>query len=160
MDYYLIVRLALQSIGIALVNIYANSDKISFFSQINIWILMFDSVITNIFLALSLKIYLKAIKLIYTIDQQDLVTLKIEYTLMIVTSFMRIVIDIPFLIMPMFIKSNNPCIGDFNSHIMQTIFYNIFGNIINHFLPIIWTLKIYNFETVSMASIKSSSNTH
>jgi hypothetical protein len=64
LNCYLIIRVIAQAGGLILVNIYALTDKISLYAQINVWILIMDSVITNVFLALSLKIYLHALTLI------------------------------------------------------------------------------------------------
>jgi hypothetical protein len=131
------------------VNIYATTDRIELFSQINIWILILDSVIMNVYLGLSLKIYLKRFNHISSMKEKEIRKLKIEYFFMIVSSFMRVVIDILFLTaLPLFIKehSRDECIAPFSSHVFQSIFYLIVGNVINHILPIIWILKIYTFQ--------------
>jgi hypothetical protein len=77
LDFYYIFRILVQAIGILLVNIFAETDQISLFSQINLWILILDSVIMNIYLILSLKIYLRAITHINFIQKKEVKTLKI-----------------------------------------------------------------------------------
>jgi hypothetical protein len=64
LNCYSVIRVIAQTAGLILVNIYALTDKIALYSQINVWILILDSVITNVYLALSLKIYLHALTLI------------------------------------------------------------------------------------------------
>jgi hypothetical protein len=123
---YFVLRTVAQATGIVLVNIYAETDKISFFSQVNIWILISDSVIMNVYLVLSLKIYLKRLNHIVSIEEKELRKLKMEYFLMIITSFTRVVIDILFsTALPLAIESNSAsnCIGPFSTHVINSIFY-------------------------------------
>jgi hypothetical protein len=70
---------------------------------------------------------------------------------MIFTSAIRILIDTVFLIIiPITgILDGGGCIGQFSDHAIRTVVYNIIGNIINHVLPIIWVLKIYNLSSFS-----------
>jgi hypothetical protein len=104
---YFVLRVVMQATGIVLVNIYAETDEISFFSQVNLWILISDSVITNGYLAVLLKIYLKRLNHIISIGEKELRKLKMEYFLMIITSLTRVVIDILFLTaLPVVIGSN------------------------------------------------------
>lgn len=67
---------------------------------------------------------------------------------MIISSFFRVAIDILFLTaLPIIIEpSSNACMGPFQSHLIQSIFYLIIGNTVNHIIPIAWILKIYTFE--------------
>jgi hypothetical protein len=62
LNVYYVVRIVVQFMGIALVNIFVEKDSISTFSQVNLWILVVDSIIMNIYLIVSLRIYLKGIK--------------------------------------------------------------------------------------------------
>lgn len=62
LNVYYVVRIVAQFIGIALVNIFVEKESISTFSQVNLWILVVDSIIMNIYLIVSLRIYLKGIK--------------------------------------------------------------------------------------------------
>lgn len=102
LNVYYYVRIGAQTIGVILVNIYAQTDHVSFFFQISVWILITDSVIMNIYLILSLKIYLKAIRFIPAMSEKEIQTLKVEYGLMIATSLMRVIIDLIFLAIPLF----------------------------------------------------------
>jgi hypothetical protein len=66
---------------------------------------------------------------------------------MIITSGLRIVTDVIFLVFPIVDKSEiKYCVG--KSDILRTIFYNCVANLINHVLPIIWFLKIYSFSSL------------
>ena len=155
------VRFVSQAAGITLVNIYAESEDISMFSQVNVWILISDSVIMNAYLGLSLKIYLKRLNHIVSIQEEELRKLKIEYSFMIISSLIRVVIDILFLTaLPLLVKehSSSACVGPFSSHIIQSVFYLIIGNVVNHILPIIWVLKIYSFESSEQEDSDSEPN--
>lgn len=67
---------------------------------------------------------------------------------MIFTSLLRIVIDLFFLIIIPFtgILDGNSCVGPFEQHSFRTIVYTGVGNIVNHLVPILWVIKIYNIS--------------
>lgn len=105
---YFILRILDQSVGIILVNIFANTSDIAFYSTLNVWILICDSLIVNIFLALSMKIYLRRFAEVGRLQISDLIQLRKEYRVMIGTSVMRVIIDLVFLGLPI-VKGK--CIG-------------------------------------------------
>lgn len=147
LNFYYILRIMAQGTGIILINIYAESNEIGKISKINAWILIIDAVIMQVYLFISLKIFVKAIGFIPAMKSKEIKTLKTEYYLMIFSSFLRVIIDIIFLGLPWITSSaNEACIGDFSTHVFHSIFYNVLGNIINHYLPIICILKVYNFD--------------
>jgi hypothetical protein len=55
---YCIVRIIAQSIGILLVNVFAETGYVETFLSVNIWILIADCFISNALLLTSLKIYM------------------------------------------------------------------------------------------------------
>jgi hypothetical protein len=65
---------------------------------------------------------------------------------MIGTSLMRVLIDLIFLSgLPLAI-GNGSCMGAFKDHLLQSLVYQVFGNFVNHLLPICWVLKIYDLS--------------
>lgn len=105
---YFILRIFNQTVGVILVNIFADTSEISLYSTINVWILICDSLIINIFLALSMKIYLRRFAEVGRLQISDLIQLRKEYRVMIGTSVMRVIIDLVFLGLPI-VKGK--CIG-------------------------------------------------
>jgi len=64
---------------------------------------------------------------------------------MIGTSLTRVLIDVVFLTgLPLIIRKGKGCMGPFTDHLAQSLIYSVFGNVVNHLLPICWILKIYD----------------
>jgi len=123
-------------------------------------VLVFDCTVINVLLLISLKIYILRFRESGRIEESDLRELKQEYGIMIMTSLLRIIIDVAFLIMPILPEdSQGRCIGLVDGHLVRTIFYNCVANIINHVLPIVWFLKIYSFKSLSEKQSNQTSNT-
>lgn len=76
-------------------------------SKINAWILIIDAVIMQVYLFISLKIFIKAIGFIPAMKSKEIKTLKTEYYLMIFSSSLRVIIDIIFLGLPWITSSSN-----------------------------------------------------
>ena len=147
LNFYYILRIVAQGTGIILINIYAQGNEIGKVAKINAWILIIDAVIMQAFLLFSLKIFVKAVGFIPAMKSREKRTLKTEYYLMIFSSFLRVIIDLVFLGLPWITSSaSEACLGDFSTHAFHSIFYNVLGNIINHYLPIICILKVYDFD--------------
>jgi hypothetical protein len=86
---------------IVLLNIFAQTDKIELFLNINIYLLVFDCFACNFILIVSRNIFIRRFEEAHTLEQDDLRVLKKEYTIMIITSLYRIVLAVFFIILPM-----------------------------------------------------------
>jgi hypothetical protein len=105
---YRAVRLFIQPMGIFLVILLGNTDMIETLLEINIWVLISDSIISNVFLVTSLRIFVVKFRQLVQLSEKDLRKLKIEYVVMMMTSVMRFVIDSIIFLLKIV---DNECIG-------------------------------------------------
>lgn len=94
------MRVFTQSAGVLLVNIFTESQLLPLFLKINVLILIGDCCIINVMLLVSLRIYMVRFRQTGRIYESDLAQLRQEYSIMIMTSLLRIVIDVLFLVLP------------------------------------------------------------
>ena len=75
---------------------------------------------------------------------------------MIIISLFRIINDLGFVTLPQWgVIPQGDCIASFSQNPQRTILFNGLGNLLNHLLPIIWVLKIYNISSYEQSLSKA-----
>lgn len=139
---YFLLRLAIRLVIVILIAACSDQDT-ELYSTIEFLSLIVDSAVINVFLLVSLKVFLGRL------NDPHLASLRQEFRIMVCCSLCRIVIDSLYLILSPHHDSSKGvtwCVSEANYKVGYTILYNVMGNYLMHFLPIAFILKVYRFD--------------
>ena len=144
---YYWLRIIIMGASLLLLNIFMETEENKTYLNVSVYILIADCGITNIILIVSLKIFTQRFGKTHRFEEGGFKKLRREYIVMIIVSLLRIINALFFVTLPQFeVIPEGDCLDSFSNNPLRTIFFNGVENCVNHLLPIIWVLKIYNLS--------------